>query len=223
MSDAGKTVGRAVAAAVDMMKRLAANLMLGISGKSRYDHGSRRGGHTPCRCDKKVYGLSRFSRPEAMAELENAGIEPLKCDLLDRKSVEALPLVPNVVFLAGKKFGTQGAEAQTWAMNVLAPSYAGEHFRGSRIVVFSTGCVYPLVGPETGGCNEAVVPEPLGEYSQSCLGRERIFEYCGQRFGTRTTLFRLNYSVDCAMVCWTTLLNGSWPGFRCRARSAIST
>ena len=183
---------------VEMMKTMDGDLMLlGIAGKVGMTMGLqaveaiRRAG-----VNKKVYGVARFSRPEAMDELKKAGIEPVKCDLLDRKSVEALPLVPNVVFLAGKKFGTQGAEAQTWAMNVLAPTYVGEHFKNSRIVVFSTGCVYPLVGPETGGCSESVPPEPVGEYSQSCLGRERIFEYCGAKFGTKTTLFRLNYSVD---------------------------
>jgi len=98
--------------------------------------------------------------------------------------------------MAGRKFGTDGSEELTWAMNALAPGYVGTRFRQSRIVVFSTGCVYPLVNVSQGGCTENVLPYPVGEYAQSCLGRERIFGYCAKTFGTEVLLFRLNYAID---------------------------
>ena len=141
------------------------------------------------------YGI-KISRKEEREKLEDWGIETIACDLLDQDAVKSLPQVKNIVFMAGRKFGTEGSEAQTWAMNILAPSYIGAHFRDSRIVAFSTGCVYPLVGITSCGCTEEVTPEPVGEYSQSCLGRERIFQYCSQKYGTKVLLFRLNYAID---------------------------
>ena len=146
--------------------------------------------------NKKVIGVARFSRPEEREKLQAWGIETIACDLLDQAAVARLPRTRNVIFMVGRKFGTDGSEAQTWAMNVLAPAFAAEHFRESRIVAFSTGCVYPLVGVGSCGCTEEIVPMPVGEYAQSCLGRERIFQYCSACCGTKILLFRLNYSVD---------------------------
>ena len=183
---------------VEMMKRLDGDIMiLGIAGKMGVTMGRlavnaiRAAG-----VSKKVIGVARFSHPEDRAKLESWGIETIACDLLDRESVSRLPQVRNVIFMAGRKFGTDGSEAQTWAMNVLAPAHCAEHFRGSRITAFSTGCVYPLVGIEACGCSEEIRPAPVGEYAQSCLGRERIFQYYSERNGTEVLLFRLNYSVD---------------------------
>ena len=183
---------------VAMMKRLDGDIMiLGIAGKMGVTMGRlalraiREAGVT-----KKVIGVARFSHPEERAKLQSWGVETIVCDLLDREAVRRLPRVRNIIFMAGRKFGTEGSEAQTWAMNVLAPAYVAEHFRDSRIVVFSTGCVYPLVGVTSGGCTEETAPAPVGEYSQSCLGRERIFEYHSAKHGTEVLLFRLNYSVD---------------------------
>lgn len=183
---------------VEAVKRLDGDIMiLGIAGKMGVSMGRlamnaiREAG-----VKKKVIGVSRFSNADDRAKLEEWGIETLPCDLLERAQVEALPKVKNVVFMAGRKFGTDGSEALTWAMNTLAPSYVAEHFRESRIVAFSTGCVYPLATVEQGGCAEEVVPAPVGDYSQSCLGRERIFDYASRKFGTKLLLFRLNYAVD---------------------------
>ncbi len=146
--------------------------------------------------DKKVYGVSRFSDPTTIASLAQAGIIPIRCDLLDRTAVGQLPRVPNLVFMAGRKFGTDGEEALTWAMNTIVPAQVCEHFTGSRIVAFSTGCVYPLVPLAQGGCVEQDRPDPVGEYGQSCLGRERTFEYFSRRNGTPVCLLRLNYALD---------------------------
>ncbi len=144
---------------------------------------------------KKVYGIARFSSSEAKEMLEQSGVTTIACDLLNRKAVSELPKVKNVIFMAGRKFGTEGSEPDTWAMNTLAPAFCAEHFTNSRMVVFSTGCVYPLRRVAEGGCTEDVPPEPIGEYSQSCLGRERIFEYYAKKSGIKLLLFRLNYSI----------------------------
>lgn len=146
--------------------------------------------------DKKLYAVSRFSSEEGRLLLENHGIETIACDLSDREQVKKLPKTENVIFMAGRKFGTEGSEPYTWAMNVLVPAICAEHFSSSRIVTFSTGCVYPLVSKETGGSVESDYPEPIGEYAQSCLGRERVFEYYSLTQNTHVLLFRLNYSTD---------------------------
>lgn len=183
---------------IEMMKRIDGDIMiLGIAGKMGVTMGRQAvNAIRAAGVSKKVIGVSRFSRKEEREKLEDWGIETIACDLLDQDAVKSLPQVKNIVFMAGRKFGTEGSEAQTWAMNILAPSYIGAHFRGSRIVAFSTGCVYPLVGITSCGCTEEVTPEPVGEYSQSCLGRERIFQYYSQKYGAKVLLFRLNYAID---------------------------
>ena len=183
---------------IGMMKRLEGDIMiLGIAGKMGVTMGRLAvRAIQEAGVKKKVIGVARFSRPEEREKLQKWGIETIACDLLDQAAVARLPKTQNVIFMAGRKFGTDGSEAQTWAMNVLAPAFAAEHFRESRIVAFSTGCVYPLVGVGSCGCTEEIVPLPVGEYAQSCLGRERIFQYFSSRYATKLLLFRLNYSVD---------------------------
>jgi nucleoside-diphosphate-sugar epimerase len=144
----------------------------------------------------RVIAVSRFSSPEAVRELLAGEVETIACDLIDPEGVNSLPRVPNVLYLAGRKFGSTGDPDLTWAMNVLVPSQVAQHFRDSRIVAFSTGNVYPFVSAERGGCTEADAPAPLGEYAQSCLGRERVFEYYSKKFNTPCLIFRLNYAID---------------------------
>ena len=124
------------------------------------------------------------------------GIDSIACDLLDRAQVAGLPDCPNVLYLAGRKFGSSGSPELTWAMNTVVPANVAEHFRQSRIVVFSTGNVYALRAPSDGGSRETDPPAPVGEYAQSCLGRERVFEYFASHHGLRCLFFRLNYAVD---------------------------
>ena len=147
--------------------------------------------------DRTVTGVARFSDPGVRARLREAGVETIACDLLDRRAVAELPSAPNVVFMAGRKFGSAGAEELTWAMNVLIPAIVAERYADSRIVAFSTGNVYPSVPVESGGASEATVPlPPPGEYANSCVGRERMFRYFSDRFGTPGRLIRLNYAID---------------------------
>ncbi len=144
----------------------------------------------------RVIAVSRFHSAEGQQEFRNRGIETVACDLMDPAQVDRLPRAENVIFMAGRKFGSAGAPDETWAANTIVPVHVARHFRGSRIVAFSTGNVYPFVSPLTGGCVETDEPAPRGEYAQSCLGRERIFEYYSRTAGTRCLLFRLNYAVD---------------------------
>lgn len=142
--------------------------------------------------DRRVIAVARFSAAGLQEQLGSDGVETIRCDLMDRDAVAALPRVRNVVFMAGQKFGASGHPALTWAMNVHVPGIVAEVFRESRIVVFSTGNVYPLVPVGSGGATEEMAPGPIGEYAQSCLGRERIF----QHFGGAGLIFRLNYAID---------------------------
>lgn len=147
------------------------------------------------RCDR-VMAVSRFTSSKAEESLNTLGIETSRCDLLDRNAVAALPNAPNVIFMAGQKFGTRDAPSSTWAMNVVLPSIAAERYADSRIVAFSTGNVYALSPVQSGGSRESDAPSPIGEYAMSCLGRERIFEDANARRGTRVAIVRLNYAID---------------------------
>jgi len=144
--------------------------------------------------DKKVYAVSRFSDREAKARIERWGVETITADLLDESAYRSLPDVPNVFYLVGMKFGTADKPPLTWAMNVHLPALVARHYQGMRIVALSTGNVYPLVRIASGGSREEDIPQPVGEYAQSCLGRERMFEYFSQVHGTLVTLIRLNYA-----------------------------
>lgn len=143
-----------------------------------------------------VYAVSRFSDAEAERAMQADGIDTIRCDLADRAELSRLPDAPNVVFMAGQKFGTASEPSATWGANVVVPALAAERYSSSRIVAFSTGNVYPLVPRDSGGARETDAPAPVGEYAISCLGRERIFEYLSRRNGTRVAIVRLNYAVD---------------------------
>ena len=145
---------------------------------------------------RRVVAVSRWSSRDAERVLNDAGVETIRCDLLDRDAVARLPDAPNVLFMAGQKFGTGGAPAATWAMNTLVPANCAERYRGARIVAFSTGNVYPLTPVASGGSRETDELGPVGEYAASCLGRERIFESYAARHGTRVAIIRLNYAID---------------------------
>jgi nucleoside-diphosphate-sugar epimerase len=145
---------------------------------------------------KRVIAVSRFASASVRAALESDGIETISCDLLNRDEVDRLPTAQNVLYLAGRKFGSTDRTDLTWANNAITPAYVAHRYRETRIVVFSTGNVYPFVSVDSGGSVETDAPEPRGEYANSCLARERVFEYFSREFGTRCLLFRLNYAVD---------------------------
>jgi nucleoside-diphosphate-sugar epimerase len=145
---------------------------------------------------KRIIAVARFSDPALHRRLDISGIETIACDLTDRTAVSRLPRVANIVFMAGRKFGSSSNQPLTWAMNVHLPAIIAEAFQSSRIVAFSTGNVYPLTAVARPGPTEATPPNPVGEYAQSCLGRERMFEYFSGAHGTAGRIVRLNYAID---------------------------
>ena len=144
----------------------------------------------------RVIAVSRFSDPAARAGLEAAGVATIAGDLLEPGFLRELPDAPDVVFMAGRKFGSTGAEHLTWVMNAHLPGLVARRFREARCVVFSTAAVYPFVSTDSAGADENLAPEPIGEYAQSCLARERMFEYAAHAWGTRSALIRLSYALD---------------------------
>lgn len=144
----------------------------------------------------QIRAVARFSNRELVGQLEAAGIETISCDLLEPGALEALPNARNVIFMAARKFGTTGEAHLTWAMNTYLPGRVAERYRKSNIVAFSTGNVYPLRQITRGGATELTPPAPVGEYAQSALGRERMFEYGSAKWGTRVAILRLNYAVE---------------------------
>ncbi|TFY98331.1 NAD-dependent epimerase/dehydratase family protein [Ramlibacter humi] len=169
-------------------------LVLGVGGKM---------GPTLARMAKRadplrrVIGVARFSQPGLRQELECDGVDCLEADLLSREALADLPDAPNVVFMAGRKFGSTGSEWLTWAMNAHVPALVAERYARSRIVAFSTACVYPFVDTAGEGAPESVPPTaPSGEYANSCVARERMFEHFSHELGTPGRLLRLSYAID---------------------------
>ncbi len=191
-------LARPNAADIDLIRRVTGDvLILGAGGKMgpslarRIKRASEAAG-----ANRRVVAVSRFSSSDARDELERSGVDTISCDLLDRQQIAGLPESENVFFLAGRKFGSADRADLTWAINSFVPGIVADRYRASRIVVFSTGNVYPLVKMNSGGSVETDAPSPNGEYAQSCLGRERIFEYFSREGGTKCLIFRLNYAVD---------------------------
>jgi|SRR5690625_1402724 len=146
--------------------------------------------------NKRVIGVARFSEAGLREKLEGWGIETIQCDLLDPEALARLPKADNMIFMAGRKFGSAGDQPMTWAMNVHVPGLVADIYRDARIVTYSTGCVYPFVPLAEIGATEETPLDPPGEYANSCVGRERMFEYYSQKHGTPGRLFRLNYAID---------------------------
>jgi len=172
-------------------------LILGAGGKMGPSLAklARRAAHAAA-THKRIIAVARFSDPNTAAELRASGIETIASDLLEPGALAQLPDAPNVIFMAARKFGTSGSEYLTWAMNTFLPGLVAERYRSSRIVAFSSGNVYGLEPLSSNGCSEASPVAPAGEYAQSVLGRERMFEYGSNRWHTEIALLRLNYAVD---------------------------
>ena len=181
-------------ALIDDLSKVDGDIMvLGVAGKMGPTLAALAKAALPGR---RIIGVARFSDPGTRTWLQARGVETISCDLLDEPAIQSLPKSPNVVFMAGRKFGAEGDLSLTWAMNAHVPALVAQAFRNSRIVAFSTGCVYPFVPVDGKGADEAVAPNPPGEYAQSCVGRERMFEYFSRKFATPGRLFRLNYAID---------------------------
>jgi nucleoside-diphosphate-sugar epimerase len=183
---------------VDVMRRLDGDiLVLGVAGKMgpSLARMARRATDS-AGVRRRIIGVSRFTSSAQEQALQSHGIETVRGDLLDEAALAALPEAANVVFMAGRKFGSTGDEPLTWAMNAYLPALVCRRYRHSRIVAFSTGNVYGLTRAGSGGSVETDPPRPVGEYAMSCLGRERMFEHFSGEAGIPTALVRLNYAVE---------------------------
>ncbi len=193
-----EALSRPTPALIEMMQELEGDIIiLGVAGKMGVS--MSRMAKRACieaGIEKRIIGVSRFSLPEHRDFLEQSGIETIKGDLLNIDFINSLPEAQNVFYMAGMKFGTEGNESFTWAMNSYLPGLVVDKFRNSRIVAFSTGCVYPLAEVKSGGSKETDSPGPVGEYAQSCLGRERLFEFGSIKNDTPIVIIRLNYAVE---------------------------
>jgi nucleoside-diphosphate-sugar epimerase len=185
---------RPTQALIDELKGVEGEIMvLGVGGKMGPTVAGLAKNAAP---EKRVIGVARFSEPGLKESLERRGIDTIACDLMNEDQLATLPKIKNIIFMAGRKFGAEGDLALTWAMNSHVPALVAQAFAQSRIIAFSTGCVYPFVPVSGGGASEDLAPDPPGEYAQSCVGRERMFEHFSKKFGTAGKLFRLNYAID---------------------------
>jgi len=189
-------------------------VILGVGGKMGPTLAQmvRRGLNAVGRKTTRVFGVARFSSNAIEADLRSLGIETVRCDLLNRTEVNNLPDAPNVLFLAGHKFGATSEPDFTWAMNTLVPAHVAERYIHSRIVAFSTGCVYPFVPITSGGSREEDAIGPVGDYANSCVGRERIFTYFSRMNLTPISIFRLNYAIDLRYGVLLDIAQKAWRG-----------
>src|SRR4051794_13033385 len=199
---------------IDVLARLKGDvIVLGVAGKmgpslaAMLKRGSDEAG-----VRRRVIGVSRFSSAAAQEPLNALGVQTIRADLLDDEQLERLPDVPNVIYMAGMKFGSSGQEALTWAMNAFLPGMVCRKFRHSRIAAFSTGNVYGLTLVERGGSLENDNPNPLGDYAMSCLGRERIFEHFSRSMNIPVSIIRLNYAIDLRYGVLADLARRVWAG-----------
>jgi hypothetical protein len=206
-------LSRPTEACIDALRRHPGDLiLLGVAGKmgptlARMAVRATEAAGVP----RRVIGVARFSDPDVRERLAAWGVETIAADLMDRDQLAELPDAPLVLYLAGRKFGSTGQESLTWAMNVWLPGLVGERYRHSRIVALSTGNVYGNVPVASGGSREGDPLRPVGEYAQSCVGRERMFQHTSTTQGTPVALIRLNYAcelrygvlVDLAQKVWT--------------------
>ncbi len=172
-------------------------LILGVGGKmgpslARLAARASRDSARP----RRIIGAARFTNPAARQALERAGVEAVTCDLFDRAAVERLPDAVNIIYMAGRKFGTSDDQPATWATNAYLPGVVADRFARSRIVAFSTGNVYPLAPVQSDGPTEADPVGPIGEYAQAARARERVFEFFSRRNNTPMAILRLNYAIE---------------------------
>ncbi|WP_428957021.1 NAD-dependent epimerase/dehydratase family protein [Streptomyces sp. cg35] len=173
-------------------------LVLGAGGKTGTGISvmARRALDAAGRKDTEVIAVSRWTDSSLAAHLEKRGIRTLRADLSDPAAVNELPEAGTVVHLAGAKFGTATAPEQAWMTNTVLPAYVARRYPGARTVALSTGNVYGMTAPVTGGPRESDPTAPDGDYAITCLGREQVFRNAARAFGTPVALIRLNYAVE---------------------------
>lgn len=145
---------------------------------------------------RRVVAVSLFDYPGAAASMREAGVEVIEADISDSAQLASLPDIDNIIYMVGKKFGTEGNQPLTWQVNVTLPAMVAQRFPKANLVSFSTGNVYGMAELHSGGFSEGDMLNPVGEYAQSCMGRERVLEYYSRHNNTPMLMFRLNYAID---------------------------
>lgn len=191
-------LSRPTPAVIDLFKRMQGDLAIvggaGKIGPSLTNMALRARQAAGTKQD--IIVISRFRDRAVREQVEAAGARTVCCDMLDDQAVAALPDAANVVFMVGTKFGTSNRPDLTWATNGVVPAYFARRYKDSRIVAFSTGCVYNFVDFNSGGSVETDPLDPPGEYANSCVARERILQYFSNTLGTKMLQLRLNYAVE---------------------------
>lgn len=182
----------------DMRRRRGDLVLLGAGGKMGPTLAilARRAMDAAGRSADRVYAVSRFGDRRVRERLESAGVTVIPFDLIENDDLSGLPDGDDLIFMVGAKFGAATNASWAWEVNAALPDRVARRYRDAAITVFSTGNVYPFVAPATGGADETTPPAPIGEYAQSCLGRERVFEFAARERGTSVAIVRLNYAVD---------------------------
>jgi nucleoside-diphosphate-sugar epimerase len=161
---------------------------------------------------RRIIGVARFSDSQQERCLQTCDVETIRCDLLDSAQLAKLPDAPNVIYLVGMKFGSTGREALTWATNCWLPGAICLKYRQARMVALSSGNVYGLTPVARGGSQEADVPQPVGDYAMSVLGRERVFEHFSRTYEIPMALVRLNYATEMRYGVLVDLARRVWEG-----------
>ena len=201
-------------AAVETMTRIDGDvIILGVAGKMGPSLAAMvKRASDAASAKRKIIGVSRFGSAGSEEALQLQGIQTIRADLLDQSELDRLPDAPNVIYMAGMKFGSSGQEALTWAMNVYLPGMVCQKYRRSRIVAFSTGNVYGLTPVQRGGSVETDALDPMGDYAMSCVGRERMFEHFSRTLNIPASIIRLNYAIELRYGVLADLARRVWQG-----------
>lgn len=144
----------------------------------------------------QIVCVSRFSDERAECALRAMGVGTIRADILQPGAVDRLPDADRIVYMAGRKFGTTGAAADTWALNTVPPVAVCRRYPGTPIVALSTGSVYSFTPAGSGGAVEDAALEPRGEYANAAVARERVLEWASREYATPVCLIRLFYAND---------------------------
>jgi nucleoside-diphosphate-sugar epimerase len=208
------TLSTPTSGVIEVLSRLDGDVMiLGVAGKMGPSLAAMvKRASDSAGVRRRVIGVSRFGSPSDEQDLQSQGIDTVRADLLDTDQLERLPDAPNIIYMAGMKFGSSGQESLTWAMNTFLPGMVCRKFSHSRIAAFSTGNVYGLTPVHGGGSVETDDLNPMGDYAMSCVGRERIFEHFSRSMNIPVSILRLNYAIDLRYGVLADLARRVWAG-----------
>ena len=165
--------------AADLAKVPGDILVLGVAGKMGPTLARMAKRAAP---EKRIVGVARFSDRGVRAGLEKAGVETVACDLLDRRAVEALPRLANVVFMAGHEVRRVGQSGADLGHERACPGDRRGSLRRLAHRRLLDGVRLPVRACRRRRRHRGHAGRPPpGEYAYSCVGRERMFEHFSAR------------------------------------------